>query len=180
LRGGSTGLRVLFVGEVGLRKGMPYLLEALRRLNSERIEVRAVGREVLSASAIRPYRRFIKFLGPVPRVEMPALFRWADVLVLPSICEGSAFAAYEALVAGIPVVATPNSGAPVRDGIDGLLVPIRDPEALAGAIARFSEDREFLESCSHAARTNRYHLSLEAYRERLVAALRESILTDQP
>jgi glycosyltransferase involved in cell wall biosynthesis len=180
LRGGSTGLRVLFVGEVGLRKGMPYLLEALRRLNSERIEVRAAGREVLSASAIRPYRRFIKFLGPVPRVEMPALFRWADVLVLPSICEGSAFAAYEALVAGIPVVATPNSGAPVRDGIDGLLVPIRDPEALAGAIARFSEDREFLESCSHAARTNRYHLSLEAYRERLVAALRESILTDQP
>jgi glycosyltransferase involved in cell wall biosynthesis len=178
-RGGSPGLRILFVGEVGLRKGVPYLLEALRALNSARIEVRAAGRVVLSASAIRSYRRLITFLGSVPRVEMPALFRWADVLVLPSICEGSAFAAYEALVAGIPVVATPNSGAPVRDGIDGLLVPIREPEALAGAIRRFLEDREFLRSCSQAAQINRYHLSLEAYRERLVTALRESIHTDK-
>lgn len=74
------------------------------------------------------------FLGRVPRAEMKDLYNWADVFVLPSICEGSAMVTYEALLAGIPTITTDNSGSIVRDGIDGAIVPIREIDAIANQL----------------------------------------------
>jgi glycosyltransferase involved in cell wall biosynthesis len=61
---------------------------------------------------------------------------WADVFLLPSICEGSALAIHEALAAGLPVVTTPNSGSVVRDGVDGYVVPVRDVDAIVDRLTR--------------------------------------------
>src|SRR5207237_513109 len=110
--------------------------------------------------------RFATFLGPVPRTRMPALLRWADLLVLPSICEGSALVTYEALATGVPVIGTPNAGAPLRDGVDGLLVPSGEVEALAAAIERFAADAEFLGWCSRNAVSGRDRLGLDSYGRR--------------
>ncbi len=110
-------LRVLFVGEVGLRKGVPDLLHALAKLGSERVQARFAGRLALAHDEITPFFDVATFLGPVPRIRMPDLYRWADVFVLPSIVEGSAAASYEALLSGLPVVATPNTGSIVEDGL---------------------------------------------------------------
>lgn len=168
----SAKLRLLFAGEVGLRKGVPYLLEALRLIDSALIETVVAGRLVLDRSRLRPYEHLAAFPGAVPRREMPSLFQWADILVLPSICEGSAVVAYEALASGVPVIATPNAGVPVRDGIDGLIVPIRDAEALAAALERFVRDRDFLRSCSEKALGGRDRLGLNVYGRRLASAIR--------
>jgi glycosyltransferase involved in cell wall biosynthesis len=62
---------------------------------------------------------------------MADLYAWADVFLLPSICEGSAMVTYEALSWGLPVITTHNAGSIVRDTVDGWLVPIRDSEAIA-------------------------------------------------
>ena len=57
----------------------------------------------------------------------------ADVFVFPSLFEGSAVVTYEALACGLPGIVTAEAGSVVRDGVDGLIVPARDVEALAAA-----------------------------------------------
>jgi len=160
-------LRVLFVGAVELRKGAIYLLEALRRLRSTSIHTKLAGGIALENSRIRQYERWAEFLGPVSRGEMHDLYRWADVFVFPSICEGSAIVTYEALANGIPVITTPNAGSVVRDGIDGLIVPIRNVEALAAAMERLACEPGVLEHLRSNAASGRQRLGLECYQQRL-------------
>src|SRR5207245_2483570 len=131
------------------------------------------GEVVLSPAKLAPYQGLATFLGQIARSRMAEVFRWADVFVFPSICEGSALVTYEALASGLPVIATPNTGSMVRHGIDGMIVPIRDVEALAAAIDRFARDRNFLASCSRNAVAGRSALGLAAYQERLVAVCRQ-------
>ena len=123
-------LRILTIGEVGLRKGSPYVLKAAQRLKG-----RAVFRMVGIWGVLRGVREAmqadVELTGPIPRSEILAHFAWADVFLLPSICEGSAVAIYEALAARLPVVCTPNTGSVVRDGVDGFVVPARNAEAIA-------------------------------------------------
>ena len=138
-------LRLLFVGEVGLRKGVPYLLQALDRLPKGMVEVKLAGSVVLDRDSLARYEDVAEFLGPLPRSEMPGLFRWADALVLPSIVEGSATVTYEALLSGIPVITTPNSGSIVEHGVSGQIVPIRNSRAIADAIQAYAEDHDLLD-----------------------------------
>src|SRR6185503_19097558 len=98
---------------------------------AHRFEFRVAGNvtpRVAQQSICRP----LKFLGRVPRAGMVSEFARADVLVLPSLAEGSAEVTYEALACGVPVITTPEAGSVVRDGVEGRIVPSRDPEALAG------------------------------------------------
>jgi glycosyltransferase involved in cell wall biosynthesis len=167
----SGPLRVLFAGEVGLRKGAPYLLDALRLLDSGTVEARFAGGISLAPSKLAAYDGAARFLGAVPRSAMAELFAWADVFVLPSICEGSAVVTYEALASGLPVICTPNAGSVVRDGVDGFIVPIRNPEGLAEALRRYHEDRDLLTAHQAAALQGRERLGLGRYREDLVQVI---------
>ncbi len=83
-RRASGTLNVLFCGTVGLRKGAPYLLEAARRLSPSRFRFRLVGPLTLSQQARSDLARRCELTGPVPRPDMAAHYRWADVLLLPS------------------------------------------------------------------------------------------------
>lgn len=88
--------------------------------------------------------RSVRFLGRVADVDVPALYRSADVFVLPSVSgEGFGLVAAEALASGVPVVTTDAgaTGELVRHGEDGLVVARRDPQALAAAIAGLLGDR---------------------------------------
>jgi len=76
-------------------------------------------------------------------------------------------------------VATAEAGSVVRDDIDGRIVPSRDPEELANAIAEIVEDRQKRERMSGAARDRAHDYTWERYGERLLAALRQK-LADRP
>ncbi len=82
----------------------------------------------------------VRFLGF--RGDVPDLLGAADVFALPSRDEGLPLAVLEAMAQGLPVVATPVGGVPelVREGQDGLLVPVEDHAALAAAITRLAAD----------------------------------------
>jgi glycosyltransferase involved in cell wall biosynthesis len=165
-------LNVLFVGEVGLRKGIPYLLEALRTLNRPlSIRAKLAGQINLSLERLREYGEWCEFLGPVPRLRMIELYGWADVLVLPSLCEGSATATYEAMACGLPIITTPNSGSLVRDGVEGFVVPIRDPVALQQKITLLADNESLRTSMAGAARERAREGSWEAYSKRLLETL---------
>ncbi|MFJ5486314.1 glycosyltransferase family 4 protein [Hansschlegelia beijingensis] len=170
LRRRSGPLKVLTVGSVGLRKGAPYVLEAALRLKGV-AEFRMAGALDVSENARRRLNEAVKLLGPVPRSEMSACYAWADVFLLPSICEGSATVLYEALMAGLPVVTTPNAGSVVRHGVDGFLTPIRDPDAIEAALAALARDAELYRAMAGAARRRGLEHSLQEYSSRLLAAL---------
>jgi glycosyltransferase involved in cell wall biosynthesis len=168
--------RILFAGTADLRKGIHYLAMAAEKLvgSGKRYEFRVAG-NVERSVADREQCRHLRFLGRVPRAKMAGEFTAADLLVLPSLVEGSAETTYEALACGVPVVATPEAGSVVRDGIDGRIVPSREPEALANAIAEIVEDRQKRERMSRAARDRAHDYTWERYGERLLAALRQKL-----
>jgi glycosyltransferase involved in cell wall biosynthesis len=172
--------RILFAGTADLRKGIHYFAAAAEKLLVQRVrcEFRVAG-NVERSVANQKQCRHLKFLGRVPRVKIRGEFAVADVLVLPSLAEGSAETTYEALACGIPVVTTAEAGSVVRDGIDGRIVPSRDPEALANAIAEIVEDRQKRERMSRAARDRAHDYTWERYGERLLAALRQKF-EDRP
>ena len=172
-------LRVLFVGHISLRKGAPYLLEAARRLNSRAIHVKMVGSPLVRQACLDEFNSYAEFLGSVPPEDMPRLYHAADVLVMPSVCEGSAMVTYEARSCGIPVVATPNAGAAFCPGVDGLHIPVRDVNAIATALERLASDRRELRQLRQGAIAHRAALGRQAYRERIRTVLQRVMQRDQ-
>ena len=88
------------------------------------------------------------------RDDVPDLLETLDVVALPSWTEGLPIVLLEAMAHGRPVVATPVGGTPelVTDGETGLLVPPRDPEALAAALRRVLDDPDLARRLGTAAR----------------------------
>lgn len=125
---------VLFAGRASLRKGIGDLLAAWERLDHDARLVVAghvddAAAEIVAEHAGRPTVEFAGWVDDIDR-----LYREASVFVLPSVEEGSARVTYEAMARGLPVVTTPNSGWVGADGVHGLEVSPRDPEALADAL----------------------------------------------
>lgn len=163
-------LRVLTVGEVCLRKGAHYVMSVAQRLG-EHVEFRMVGPVGLLPQRAKELAKYVQLLGAVPRGEVVRHFDWADVFLLPSLCEGSATVTYEALAAGLPVIATPNTGSIVEDGVSGFVVPVRDSDAIVLAIERFLVDTSLLNRMRAEACTRSPVGSLTAYGKRLIRAL---------
>lgn len=153
---GST-LRLLCVATLYEVKGHRYLFDAIARLGARGVDVRCrlVGdgpdRQALEARvADLGISSRIDFLGQRTREEIIEIMHEADLLVVPSIPtasgrrEGLPVVIMEAMSAGLPVVASAISGIPelVEDGQTGLLVPPKDPDALADAIIRLEGDDE--------------------------------------
>ncbi len=163
-------LRVLTIGEVGLRKGSPYVLAAAKLLG-DRAHFRMVGSVSVQPEALALLKAHVELTGPVPRSEILSHYAWADVFLLPSLCEGSATVTYEALACGLPVITTPNTGSIVRDGVEGFIVPIRDPEAVATKLESFLRNPGQLEAFSAHARMRAQAGTLAAYARRLHEAI---------
>jgi glycosyltransferase involved in cell wall biosynthesis len=163
-------LRVLTMGTVGLRKGLPYFAEAAERLCG-RMEFRVVGPWDLLEPGLRRLRSVVDLVGAVPRSEVHAHFDWADVFLFPSLCEGSATVCYEALASGVPVICTHNTGSVVRDGVEGYLIPIRDVEAIVERLRCLDSDRRLLATMAEAALDRCSYFSPDAYAARLREAL---------
>ena len=164
--------RLLFVGHLSQRKGIGYLLEAAQRLRHlPGIELVLVGRKVGADAAFAPYAGLFRYVPHVPFHEVHALFQDADILVYPSLHEGSAFVTYEALASGLPVVTTWNAGSVVRDGIEGFIVPIRDVQALVDRLERLYRDPTLRQTMGEAARKRALDFTWAAYRKRVAAQL---------
>lgn len=164
-------LNVLVIGDVSLMKGVQYLLQALQHLNSPRVSCRIVGALKVNPQCITPYRGRATFNGHVPFGEISRFYAWADVLVFPTLSDSFGMVQLEAMGHGVPVIATPNSGAVVRDGVDGFIVPIRDPFAIAARLDQLLSCPDLRRSLRQAAVERTRDFSFEGFRERLVALL---------
>ncbi|MCQ9156288.1 glycosyltransferase [Acidomonas methanolica] len=148
---------ILHVARLVEVKGTAYLIRAFARLAGRRPEPRLViiGEGPLRARLEALARACgvgerVSFLGARPHAEVTAWMRRSAMLVLPSVrtpggrVEGLGLVLLEAAATGLPVVGTRSGGIPesMLEGETGLLVPERDVEALAGALAALLDDRE--------------------------------------
>lgn len=146
---------VLFVGSVGLRKGVPYLLEAFARLRCGEKRLRMVGSispEMRGVLGQLP-KEHVEFLGPLPQDRLPMLMSTSHVMVLPSIEEGLALVQGQALACGCPVIATTNTGAEdlFTDRLEGFILPVRRSDLLTEAMQQIYDDPELRQRMSQAA-----------------------------
>jgi glycosyltransferase involved in cell wall biosynthesis len=133
-------LRVISTGQLSLRKGTPYLLEAFRLVLRQEPAARLLLTESIADSALPILARYrdlpIDWASYLPHAQLAARLRSADVFVLPSLEDGWGITIAEALACGLPAVVTAHAGASdlVQPGVSGTIVPIRDPEAIAAAV----------------------------------------------
>ncbi len=162
-RGLSETPTVLFVGWLIPEKGVFDLIDAARILRDRgtRFVLRLVGPfhgnepAVSVRVAAAGLADVVYAVGPLhSRREVLAAYHEADIFTLPSWAEGLPVAVLEAMACGLPVVASGVGGTPdlVEDGVSGLLVPPRNPQALADALERLLRDRNVRLGFGRAAR----------------------------
>jgi glycosyltransferase involved in cell wall biosynthesis len=153
-------LNIIFVGQMIQRKGLYYLLEAVKKLNAPNVVLTIVGRGSIDQNLLDKYRSIasIKIKINLSHIDLVNEFHCSDVLIFPSLVEGFGQVILEAMSSGLPVICTPNTAG--RDlfisGKEGIIVPIRDIEALAEKIEWCRNNKIELEEMGReAARTAR-------------------------
>jgi len=143
-------VRLLYVGRFNAFKNAETLVEAVGRLSQ--MEVGDFELDLVGEGERRPalermvselgLTRRVHFLGWVARDRIADYYRRADIFVTATTWEGMPNTVLEAMACGLPIVGTQASGLRdlVRDGVNGYLVPIRDPDALAEALARLVDN----------------------------------------
>ena len=177
------GRRVLFVNRLDRRKGFPVMVEAFRRLAEERTDVLLVvagdgeDRRVAQQLPIGTRARVV-MLGTVPHDLLAPYHAACEVFCAPATGrESFGIVLVEAMAAGLPVVASDIVGyrEVVRDGVDGILVPPRDPGALAGAVDLLLDDPEAARRFGDAGRARAGRYSWDAVARQIEAVYAEVV-----
>lgn len=136
-------VRILAISRLAPEKGFDVLLRAVEGLP---VEVALAGAGPEEKRLRRLAGPNVRFLGHVPRDDLPAVLATADVYVLPARSEPWGMTLNEAALAGLPLVSTTAAGAAhelIEDGVNGFVVPPDDTDALRGALQRLVEDEPF-------------------------------------
>lgn len=188
----GSEVRVIFVGFVRPEKGLEYLIRALPSLGATPpVQLTIVGSWGQFEGERNRLAGLVEQLGLTARVEWagyapfgPELFAQldrSDVMVLPSLSEGTPRVLVEARARSLPVISTRVGGIPssVRDGEDGLLVPPRDAGAIAAALERIIRDGELRRRLIATGRERMRELTMDRFVDRMVLALRQAARGDQ-
>lgn len=131
---------IVYLGKLSIRKGLKYLFEALHKVNisSSEYEMHFVGHvdDDLKDEIARLQKGNWKFFGHINHYQLSTILSNADVAVHPSIEEGLSMVIPQLLSCGVPVIATTNTGGEdiIADNLNGFIVPVRSPEAIAAKI----------------------------------------------
>jgi len=139
-------LRVLFLGQINLRKGALQLFDAVRLLRDETIDFWFVG--PLQVKIPADLKDRIKWFGIASRTDVDRHYRDADVFILPTLSDGFGLTQLEAQSWKLPVIASRNCGDVVTDSLNGLLLEEVSAEASGGALQRLLHSPAALQAMS--------------------------------
>ena len=170
-------LTMLFVGGCAPRKGLHYALEAWLRSPASR-----VGRFLIAGAFVPGYSEKLAAMLEHPSVEVlghrkdvPDLMRRSDILVLPSIEEGSALVTSEARASGCVILVSEAAGAICKHMENALVHRVGDVEELARHLTLLDTDRDLLEKLRKSSLSTIEDITWRAAGERLLDAYRETI-----
>jgi glycosyltransferase involved in cell wall biosynthesis len=169
-------VRIVFVGGVGIRKGVPWLLRAFSCL-ADQAELHLIGpvekgfEKVLGAESLEG----VIVKGAVASNDLPDELQAADIFCLPSLEEGFPLSLLQAMASGLPVITTLEAGAEdiIQPAIEGLVVPAKDSVALTNALQQLISDVDARCQMGLAARNCvEQDYSWDDYVDRAIAAYR--------
>jgi len=170
----SGPLRLLCVGRLIERKGQQHLIEAVRRLTGDGIDVTlelvgtgdALASNQAQVQALGIADR-VRFAGYVPREQIADRYASAHIFVLASYNEGMSVATLEAMAAGLPIVVTRTGGTTelVEEEVNGLTFDWADVDALAGHLRRLAADRALARRMGQQSRVRAARFSWESAAE---------------
>jgi glycosyltransferase involved in cell wall biosynthesis len=141
-------LRVLFLGQVNLRKGIAPILDAVRLLRDEPVEFVFVGPIQISIPPDRLNGPRVRWLGAVSRQATEDFYRNADVFLLPTFSDGFGLTQLEAQAWKLPVIATAFCGEVVQHGRNGWVLPEITPLSIATVLRELLRDPSRLQAVS--------------------------------
>ena len=141
-------LRVLFLGQINLRKGIVPILDAVRLLRDEPVEFTFVGPIQISISKDLLDRPQVRWVGPAPRQATDEFYRNADVFLFPSFSDGFGLTQLEAQAWKLPVIATAFCGEVVQHGRNGWVLPEITPLSIATILRELLRDSSRLQAAS--------------------------------
>jgi glycosyltransferase involved in cell wall biosynthesis len=168
-------LKLLFVGRINQRKGVKYLLEALRLLNTSQIELTICGRVVDSLDLFKAFAGQVEIRPSVSDRELVAAYQSAELFVFPSVAEGFGQVLLESLACGLPILSTTHTAAPdlIEDGVQGFVVEPGNPIALAERIQWALNHSAELNAMRAAARLQAERFTWQRFRSHAAAAVRQ-------
>jgi starch synthase len=163
--------RVIAVGRLEFRKGVQYLLEAMKRLrlpNAELVLIGGVQEEI--KATLNDYEGWYRLGGRVSNRELGRQYCQSSVFVLPSVEDGWGHVTLEAMSCGLPVIVSRNAGSAdaVREGITGFVVPACDVEALMSKIEFLYAHPEARAEMGRQAKDSVQVRNWDAYGEHMV------------
>jgi len=171
-------LTLINTGSLSLRKGTPYLLEAFRIIRKKIPESRLLLTRIVQDDIKPVLRRYtdlpIEWSPALAHPQLADRLRNADIFILPSLEDGFARTVTEALACGLPVITTLNTGASdlIQPGINGEVVPLCDPEAIANAVLRWA-DRILAPGWQPGVPFDSNRLSVERFEREFLRQLRQ-------
>jgi glycosyltransferase involved in cell wall biosynthesis len=144
-------MRVLFLGQVNLRKGVARLLQAAQTLRDEPVEFWIVGPVQIANAETAADNARVKWFGPVTRKETAEKYRAADVFILPTLSDGFAITQLEAQAYGLPVISSKCCGGVVENGRNGIILEEPSAECIAAAIRDCVADPRRLQTLAAAS-----------------------------
>lgn len=180
----SGPLRLLFVGRINQRKGVKYLLEALRLLHTRNVHLTVCGRVVDSLDLFKPFAFQsdiqIDIRPDVSAGELVAQYQAADLFVFPSVAEGFGQVLLESLSSGLPILSTTHTAAPdlIEHGIQGFVVEPRRPDLLAAHIEWALTHRSDLTHMGREARLRAEQFTWARFRSGIVSAVSTFLASD--
>jgi glycosyltransferase involved in cell wall biosynthesis len=166
--------RVAFCGQITQRKGISYLIEGFHRAElGPDAELLFIGLPIGPTDAWID-EPGVRFVPPMARNSLPEVLRTCHVITLPSLIEGFGATALEGMACGLPSIVTPHTFADdvVEEGVDGFIVPIRDPDAIAERLRALRDDPALQARMGAAARRKAEQFPWSRYRE----ALRDGVI----
>lgn len=153
-------LRVLFLGQINLRKGIAPLLDAVRLLRDEPIEFTFVGPIQISIPPDLLDGPQVCWMGTAPRQATDEFYRNADVLLFPTFSDGFGLTQLEAQAWKLPVITTAFCGEVVQHGRNGWILPEITPLSIATVLREFLQDPNRLQAASdQSGLDERFNLS---------------------
>jgi glycosyltransferase involved in cell wall biosynthesis len=172
--GRNTKPRILFVGSVGLRKGVPWLLQAFEGL-SDVAELHLIGPVEKGFEKVLAQQNLagVTLRGALSSDQLAAELQSADIFCLPSLEEGFPLSMLQAMASGLPVISTEAAGANdiIEQGIEGIIVPSNDAAALTEVLGQLVNNADLRRQMSIAARQRvEQGFSWDDYIERAITA----------